>query len=85
MSTLFPAWRTSFSQATRCPVDLAGETRWYHFGGYRRQFESGYVSLMMSRPLLEWHIRRRVLTLPNVMALQECTVDHLLASTIARG
>ena len=80
MSTLFPGLENELLAGGALPVDLAGETRWYHFGGYRRQFESGYVSLMMSRPLLEWHIRRRVLTLPNVMALQECTVDHLLAS-----
>jgi 2-polyprenyl-6-methoxyphenol hydroxylase-like FAD-dependent oxidoreductase len=80
MSTLFPGLESELIAGGAVPVDLAGETRWYHFGGYRLQFESGFVSLMMSRPLLEWHIRRRVLALPNVVILQECAVNQLLAS-----
>jgi 2-polyprenyl-6-methoxyphenol hydroxylase-like FAD-dependent oxidoreductase len=80
MSTLFPGLENELLAGGAVPVDLAGETHWYHFGGYKLQFESEFVSLMMSRPLLEWHIRRHVLALPNVAAIQECAVDHLLAS-----
>jgi 2-polyprenyl-6-methoxyphenol hydroxylase-like FAD-dependent oxidoreductase len=78
--TLFPGLENELLAGGAVPVDLAGETRWYHFDGYKLQFESGLVSLMMSRPLLEWHIRRRVLALPNVALLQERAVDHLLGS-----
>jgi 2-polyprenyl-6-methoxyphenol hydroxylase-like FAD-dependent oxidoreductase len=61
MSTLFPGLENELLADGAVPVDLAGETRWYHFGGYKLPFESGFVSLMMSRPLLEWHIRRRAI------------------------
>jgi 2-polyprenyl-6-methoxyphenol hydroxylase-like FAD-dependent oxidoreductase len=80
MNALFPGLENELLAGGALPVDLASETRWYHFGGYKLQFESGFVALMMSRPLLEWHIRRRVLALPNLAILQECAVDHLLAS-----
>jgi 2-polyprenyl-6-methoxyphenol hydroxylase-like FAD-dependent oxidoreductase len=81
MSTLFPGLENELLAGGAIPIDLAGETRWYHFGGYKLQFESGFVALMMSRPLLEWHIRQHVLALPNVATLEGCAVDHLLAST----
>jgi hypothetical protein len=32
------------------PIDLVGETRWYHFGGYKLQFESGDVYRLSLNP-----------------------------------
>jgi 2-polyprenyl-6-methoxyphenol hydroxylase-like FAD-dependent oxidoreductase len=80
MTALFPGLENELVTGGAVAGDIAGDTRWYHFGGYKFQFDSGFVGLLMSRPLLEWHIRRRVLALPNVAMIQECAVDHLLAS-----
>jgi 2-polyprenyl-6-methoxyphenol hydroxylase-like FAD-dependent oxidoreductase len=63
--------------------DSAAENRWYKYGGYRARFESVRISVMMSRPLLERRIRRRVDALPNVIVLPERDVDGLTDSEAA--
>lgn len=60
--------------------DMAEAIRWYTFGGYRVNFTSGREGLLASRPYLEWHIRQRVLALPNVTLLDEVAVEGPLAS-----
>jgi 2-polyprenyl-6-methoxyphenol hydroxylase-like FAD-dependent oxidoreductase len=57
--------------------DMGLNMRWYAFGGYRVQFDSGLNAATMSRPFLEWHIRQRVVALPNVTVLDECSVEEL--------
>lgn len=56
------------SGATR--LDIPGDLLWFHLGGYNVRFRSGLTTLAMSRPLLETHVRRRVLTLPNLVCRQ---------------
>ena len=80
MTGLFPGLENELVTAGAIPRDMAGDTRWYHFGGYKFQFDSGFIGLLMSRPLLEWHIRQRVLALSNVAMIHDADVDHLLAS-----
>jgi 2-polyprenyl-6-methoxyphenol hydroxylase-like FAD-dependent oxidoreductase len=60
--------------------DIAHYSHWYHYGGYRLQFESGITGMTMSRPFLEFHIRRRVLCLPNVTLIDQCVVTELVTS-----
>ncbi|MFQ5911938.1 MAG: FAD-dependent oxidoreductase [Nitrospinota bacterium] len=61
-------------------TDIGTGFRWYASGGYRLQFESGLASALMSRPFLEWQIRRRVLALSNVTVLDQSTVTALLTT-----
>ncbi|MEZ4734601.1 MAG: hypothetical protein R3E79_46515 [Caldilineaceae bacterium] len=58
-------------------TDMGQGMRWYTFGGYRRQFQSGMTGALMSRPFLEWQIRRHVLALPNVRVIDGCAVEGL--------
>ncbi len=58
-------------------ADMGQGMRWYTFGGYRQQFQSGMLGALMSRPLLEWQIRRQVLALPNVTVIDACDVTAL--------
>jgi 2-polyprenyl-6-methoxyphenol hydroxylase-like FAD-dependent oxidoreductase len=60
--------------------DIAHYSHWYQYGGYRLQFESGITGVTTSRPLLEFHIRRRVLCLPNVTLIDQCVVHELVTS-----
>jgi hypothetical protein len=41
--------------------------------------------LLASRPLIEGHIRRRVLALPNVVVLQRCSATALILSAGGGG
>jgi 2-polyprenyl-6-methoxyphenol hydroxylase-like FAD-dependent oxidoreductase len=41
-------------------IDMAGDTRWFPFGGWKPRFKSGMEFYCQSRPFLEWKIRSRV-------------------------
>jgi 2-polyprenyl-6-methoxyphenol hydroxylase-like FAD-dependent oxidoreductase len=60
--------------------DIGEVLHWYQYGNYRLKFKSGLISMSMSRPFLEFHIRRRVLSLPNVMLIDSCAVNELVTS-----
>ena len=64
--------------------DIAEYFHWYQYGGYRMQFSSGITGMTMSRPFLEFHIRRRVVGLSNVSLVDQCAVSELVASTDKR-
>jgi 2-polyprenyl-6-methoxyphenol hydroxylase-like FAD-dependent oxidoreductase len=59
--------------------DIIDDSTWYQFGGYKARFQSGLFGLLMSRPLLEWHVGRRVRGLGNVSVLDRCGVQGLRA------
>lgn len=47
-------------------VDMSQHNNWFHFGVWKRRFESGIRGHAQSRSLLEAELRRHVLELPNV-------------------
>ncbi len=79
MTRLFPDLPDGLRAGGAIFADMAAATRWYVCGGYRLQFDSGLIACLVSRPFLEWQIRRRVVALPNVTVLDECDVQALLS------
>jgi 2-polyprenyl-6-methoxyphenol hydroxylase-like FAD-dependent oxidoreductase len=61
-------------------ADMGAGMRWYTYGGYRVQMETGMRGILMSQPLLEWQIRRRVLSSAKVRMIDQCDVEGLLFS-----
>jgi 2-polyprenyl-6-methoxyphenol hydroxylase-like FAD-dependent oxidoreductase len=80
LSRLFPGLPDELEQggATRC--DIPGDVLWYQYGGYKLRFESGITVLSMSRPFLEYAVRRRVLALENLRRIDQCEVRDLIAT-----
>jgi len=66
MARLFPGFGQELLDNGALPADVVADARWYQMGGYKAQFQSGIEGILMSRPLIEAVIRRRVLALPNV-------------------
>lgn len=66
LDRLFPGLSDELMVAGAVRLDVPGDVLWFHFGGYNVRFRSGLTTLAMSRPLLESHVCRRVLALPNV-------------------
>ena len=50
--------------------DVTADARWFIDGGYHRRFASGLMALCVSRPCLEAEVRARLLSLPNVRAIE---------------
>ena len=84
MLTYFPTLVDDLRAGGALVSDMGQGMRWHTFGGYRRQFKSGMNGALMSRPFLEWQIRRHVLALPNVRLIDACDVEGLTMSADSR-
>jgi 2-polyprenyl-6-methoxyphenol hydroxylase-like FAD-dependent oxidoreductase len=79
LKTLFPSIERDLVEAGAVHGDIIGNFRWFQHGCYKARFASGLEGLLLSRPLLEGTIRRRVLRLPNVRILDSTSVMGLVA------
>jgi 2-polyprenyl-6-methoxyphenol hydroxylase-like FAD-dependent oxidoreductase len=57
--------------------DIANDITWIGHNVALAQDKSGLIGLLASRPVLEGHVRRRVLKLPNIRAIENCAVQGL--------
>ncbi len=57
---------------------MLANSRWYIEQGTHVRFFSGLMGLLLSRPFLEFEIRRRVLALPNVSSRTGAIVEGLV-------
>ncbi len=58
--------------------DIANDVTWMGHNVALAQGKSDLIGLLASRPVLEGHVRRRVLKLPNVRAIENCAVPGLV-------
>ena len=80
MTHYFPDLPEAFSKMDVFMGDMGESMRFYAHGGYRKPFHFGLDGVTISRPQLEYMIRSRVLTLPNVTLRDNCAVKKLLTS-----
>jgi 2-polyprenyl-6-methoxyphenol hydroxylase-like FAD-dependent oxidoreductase len=80
MTQYFPGLLEELQAHGAIAADMGAAVRWHTCGGYRLQVHAGLQGVSMSRPLLEWQIRRCVLALPNVRMIDQCGVEKLLFS-----
>ena len=77
---LFPGILREIEADGAIPADLGADIRWFQAGGYKRRFRSGLSSQTQSRPLLEWHVRRRCSALANLTVRENWEVTGLIAA-----
>jgi 2-polyprenyl-6-methoxyphenol hydroxylase-like FAD-dependent oxidoreductase len=80
MSEFFPDLPNGLVAAGAKVDDMAVNVRWHIAGGYRKQFESGLIGSLSSRPMLEWQVRQRVLALSNMALIDRCSVEQPIVS-----
>ena len=76
LDRLFPGLFSAIAEAGGLHVDQAQYNNWYHFGRWKRRFESGIFGHLQSRVLLEAELRKRVLALPNVH-VRQAAIDNI--------
>jgi 2-polyprenyl-6-methoxyphenol hydroxylase-like FAD-dependent oxidoreductase len=79
MSSLFPDFVRALLARGATPIEFGRDLRWYHFGCWKQNYESGLVVLSVTRPTLEDEIRRRVREIPNIRVLDHSVVTNYLA------
>ena len=84
----FPGWADEVVASGGVKGDLAGDVNWIGHGVTLKSAPCDLIGLFASRPVLEGHVRRRLLALSNVRAIETCAVQGLIASddkTAIRG
>jgi 2-polyprenyl-6-methoxyphenol hydroxylase-like FAD-dependent oxidoreductase len=76
----FPGLETDLIEKGAIIADQGLATRFFFAGSYRTPFESGLQGILVSRPLMEWQIRRRVAALPNVTLCDETLAEKLVTT-----
>ncbi|MCG8350766.1 MAG: FAD-dependent monooxygenase [Chloroflexales bacterium] len=79
MTRYFPDLIHEFQRHGEAQGDLGEHIRWHIGSGYRQTVRTGLWSAIISRPFLEWQIRRRVEALRNVEVRSGGNVESLLA------
>ena len=77
----FPGWTDEVVAAGGRRGDLAGDVAWIGHGVALKSTSGDLLGPLASRPVLEGHLRRRLLALPNVRAIENCAVQGLVASS----
>jgi 2-polyprenyl-6-methoxyphenol hydroxylase-like FAD-dependent oxidoreductase len=80
IEAFFPGWTDEVVTAGGIVGDIARDVAWFGHGIALKPAPSDLVGLLASRPVLEGHVRRRLLALPNVRAIENCKVEGLAAS-----
>jgi 2-polyprenyl-6-methoxyphenol hydroxylase-like FAD-dependent oxidoreductase len=75
----FPGWSEGVIEAGGIGVDIVRDVAWFGRGFELRRAPSDLQGLLAARPVLEGHVRRRLLALPGVRAIQNCTALGLVA------
>jgi 2-polyprenyl-6-methoxyphenol hydroxylase-like FAD-dependent oxidoreductase len=76
---LFPGFTDELT-AAGIPVGDLGEMRWYFDARRLQPAHTGLVTVSVRRPVLEYHLRARVGSLPNVTFREECDIIGLITS-----
>lgn len=75
---LFPGIEEDLISSGAQPVDMGEDGKWLTPAGMAPRFRSGVSLLTCTRNLLEWLVRKRVVSLPNVRFLERAEVTRLL-------
>jgi 2-polyprenyl-6-methoxyphenol hydroxylase-like FAD-dependent oxidoreductase len=78
LERLFPGLEESLLEAGAVLIDSAGDLELLWPAGFAPRFRSGIPFLQSSRELLEFAVRERVASLPNIRFLQKTDVTGLL-------
>src|SRR2546423_2096729 len=74
---LFPGWTDEIVECGGVRGDIANDVNWLGHGVTIKSAPSDMVGLLAARPVLEGHVRRRLLALPNVRAIEHCAGQGL--------
>jgi 2-polyprenyl-6-methoxyphenol hydroxylase-like FAD-dependent oxidoreductase len=79
IENFFPGWTDEVVASGGVRGDIAGDVNWIGHGVTIKSAPSDLIGLLASRPVLEGHVRRRLMALPNVRVIENCAVQGLIA------
>ncbi|MGG3626600.1 FAD-dependent monooxygenase, partial [Bacillus gobiensis] len=80
IETLFPGIVSQLIEDGSIVTNLTKDLKWHHFGYWKKRFSGEFIMLQLSRPMLEWHLQRRVEEGPNITTRYETKTEQLLVN-----
>lgn len=80
LEKLYPGIIAELERAGAVLTDSAGDIAVHQFGSWKPRFNAGFKTVNCSRPLLEWHIRKRTEAITNIDIRYEHVVENLVAN-----
>jgi len=77
---LFPGIQTELIASGAYPINITADFLWYAMGGLSPRFASDLKIYGLSRNLLEWNIRRRVVANNKIKFITSAQVDNFLTN-----
>jgi 2-polyprenyl-6-methoxyphenol hydroxylase-like FAD-dependent oxidoreductase len=77
LEEMFPGLTNELVDAGAVPGDTLADSTWFNFGVYLANGHSGLRSILLTRPLLETHLRRRLLADHRVTIRERTSVRML--------
>ncbi|WP_459503455.1 NAD(P)/FAD-dependent oxidoreductase [Bacillus sp. C1] len=75
---LFPGVMTQLKEDGGIVNNFTGDLKWHHFGLWKQPFHGELNAVQQSRPLLEWHIQKRMREVANITTKYEMMVEQLI-------
>ena len=86
LEELFPGYNSEvIAQSGGLLGDIVNDVIWIGRNVALANGKSDLIGLLASRPVLEGHVRRRLLALPNVRAIEHCVVRGLVSDPARRS
>src|SRR2546427_826430 len=80
IENFFPGWTDEVVASGGARGDIAGDVNWIGHGVTIKSAPSDLGGLLAPRPVLEGHVRRRLMALSNVRVIEHCAVQELIAA-----
>jgi 2-polyprenyl-6-methoxyphenol hydroxylase-like FAD-dependent oxidoreductase len=77
LDQLFPGFSDELVADGAVHGDIVDNVLWYNYGCYLRNTSSTLIGLLVSRPMLEERVRRRLCALPNIRLREQCDATDL--------
>lgn len=84
LTSLFPGLHDDLRQGGVIPGDFSQDIDWYMHGRLLKSEYTGLLTVPATRPVLEYHIRRRVEAIPNITFLEETDILGLATTPDGR-
>ncbi|PGE97660.1 glutamate synthase [Bacillus pseudomycoides] len=75
---LFPAIMNQLKEDGGIENNFTGDLKWHHFGLWKQPFIGELNAVQQSRPMLEWHIQKRMSEVTNITTKYETMVEQLI-------
>jgi flavin-dependent dehydrogenase len=75
---LFPQFIAELTDDGSILNDFTRDLKWHHFGFWKQQFSGELIMVQQSRPMLEWHLQKRIDQVLNISTRYETVAKQLL-------